>query len=73
MKKIALSEKEELRIEVRQLKGHAFADFRVYAHSRAEEAKWPTGKGFLIPAARLQELQRALAELNLSQNAGAES
>ncbi len=73
MKKIVLSEKEELRVEVRQLKGRAFADFRVYAHARAEEEKWPTGKGFLIPAASLQELRQALEELSLSSNTAAES
>ena len=73
MKKISLSEKEELRVELRQLKGRAFADFRVYVHARAEEAKWPTGKGFLVPASCLQELQQALAELNPSTNAAAKS
>jgi len=72
LKKILLSEKEELRVELRQLKGRAFADFRVYAHARAEEAKWPTGKGFLVPASRLQELRQALAELNPSPNTAAE-
>ena len=72
MKKIELSEKEELRIEVRQLKGRAFADIRVYARARAEEAKWPTGKGFLVPASRLQELQQAFAELSAPPSAGAD-
>ena len=63
LKKISLSDKEELRAEIRHWKGRAYADVRIYACSRDEEAKWPTGKGFLVPVASLPELQRAVAEL----------
>lgn len=63
LKKIELSEKEELRVEMRRLKGRAFADVRVYTHAHAQESKWPTGKGFLVPASRLGELRQAVTEL----------
>ncbi len=58
-----LSEREELRVEIRTHKGRAFADVRVYACSRPEEAKWPTGRGFLVPVSRLSELRQAVAQL----------
>ena len=61
--KIGLSDKEELRAEIRRWKGRAYADVRVYACSRPEEEKWPTGKGFLVPVAQLPELRRAVEEL----------
>ena len=63
LKIVALSNQEELRIEIKQWKGRAVADLRVYACSRPGEAKWPTGKGFLVPASQLAELRRALAAL----------
>ena len=63
LKTINLSDKEELRAEIRRWKGRAYADVRVYACSRPQEAKWPTGKGFLVPVPQLPELRRALEEL----------
>lgn len=63
LKKIELSDKEELRVGMRRLKGRAFADVRVYAGPNAQEPRWPTGKGFLIPASRLPDLRRAMDAL----------
>jgi hypothetical protein len=63
LKKITLNDREELRIGIRHWKGRAYADLRVFAGSNPSEAKWPTGKGFLLPAERLQELCQAAAEL----------
>ena len=73
LKKIELNEKEELRVEMRHLKGRAFADVRVYACAHAEDAKWPTGKGFLVPTIRLNELRQALAEIGAETSGAAVS
>ena len=63
LKRIPLNDREELHVEFQRWKGRAFADVRVYAAPNAQEAKWPTGKGFLVPVSQLPELQKALAEL----------
>ena len=63
LKKILINDREELRVEFQQWKGRAYADIRIYAAPSAEETKWPTGKGILVPASQLHDLQKALAEL----------
>lgn len=62
-KNISLSEKEELRVEIKERRGQPFVDLRVWAAPKADEPKWPTGKGISIPASRWTALQRMLADL----------
>ena len=62
-KNISLSEKEELRAEIKERRGRPYVDLRVWAASGAGESKWPTGKGILIPVSSWPELQRMLADL----------
>lgn len=60
---ISLNEKEELRVEIKDRRGEPFVDLRVWTAPKANEPKWPTGKGILIPASRWTALQRLLADL----------
>jgi len=60
---IDLSEREELRAEIKNRRGRAFVELRVWTAPKTDEPKWPTGKGFLIPASRWPELERMVADL----------
>jgi predicted DNA-binding antitoxin AbrB/MazE fold protein len=72
LKRIPLSDREELRVEFRQWKNRRYAELRVWAGSNVEEAKWPTGKGFLVPVSLLPELSRAMRELEAETSKGLE-
>ncbi len=62
-KNMMFSEKEELRAEVKNLRGRQVVDLRVWAAPKVYEAKWPTGKGLLIPISRWPEFRKMLVDL----------
>ena len=55
-KNISLSDKEELRAQIKELRGRTFLDLRIWAAPKTNETKWPTGKGVLIPASHCREI-----------------
>ena len=60
---------EELRIHIRQLRGHAVVDMRVWSSLKPDGEKIPTGKGVTVPASRLEDLKQAVlaAEVSLKE------
>ena len=42
--------REEIRVSTKEFKDRRWVDVRVYASGKSGEEKWPTGKGFLVPA-----------------------
>ena len=60
---LALNAREELRIERAERAGKRYIDIRVYASAAPDEAKWPTGKGVLIPEERFQAFRQAVASI----------
>ena len=64
-KNIKLNEKEELRAEIKSGPGRSSVDLRVWTAAKADEPKWPTGKGFLIPASCWPEMERMVVDLGL--------
>ena len=64
IKKIKLSDKEDLRAEIKQWQNRSFVDLRVWTAPKTDEAKWPTGKGFLIPVSRVTDFIDLMDQLN---------
>ena len=61
---IALGEREEIRVEPAERSGKRYIDVRVYGAAKPDEAKWPTGKGVLIPAGLFRAFKEAVLSVD---------
>ncbi len=57
---------EEIRVQVKEYKGHDLVDLRIYTDVRTSNDKIPTTKGLSFNVAHFMEFKKAILELEKS-------